>query len=66
MEYCEGGDLFSRITTGRMTNAFEINCYFKQLVTGVQYLHSMGVSHRDLKPGRIFIIFKTFRKSFIG
>lgn len=25
--------------------------YFKQLVQGVDYLHSMGVAHRDLKPG---------------
>jgi serine/threonine protein kinase len=57
MEYCEGGDLFTRITSGKMNNILEINCYFKQLVTGVQYLHSMGVSHRDLKPGMIFNFF---------
>lgn len=23
--------------------------YFKQLLNGVEYLHSIGVSHRDLK-----------------
>ena len=56
MEYCEGGDLFSRITSGLVNNPLEINCYFKQLATGVQYLHSMGVSHRDLKPGNLQIL----------
>ena len=51
MEYCEGGDLFTKIISGLLTNPEEYNCYFKQLILGVQYLHSMGVAHRDLKPG---------------
>jgi hypothetical protein len=27
MEYCEGGDLFTRITSGTLTNAAEYNWY---------------------------------------
>jgi len=31
MEYCSGGDLYTRINTGTLTNKDEINCYFKQV-----------------------------------
>jgi hypothetical protein len=51
MEYCQGGDLFSRISGGTLTSEGEKNCYLAQLIHGVQYLHSIGVAHRDLKPG---------------
>ncbi|KAJ3330820.1 serine/threonine-protein kinase HAL4/sat4 [Blyttiomyces sp. JEL0837] len=55
MEYAAGGDLYSRIHAGTLTDAGEINCYFKQLLRGVQYLHSMGVAHKDLKPENLLI-----------
>ncbi|KAI9006104.1 kinase-like domain-containing protein [Gaertneriomyces semiglobifer] len=55
MEYCAGGDLYARISGGNLKNVDEVNCYFKQLVHGVQYLHSMGVAHRDLKPENLLL-----------
>ncbi|KAJ3129264.1 serine/threonine-protein kinase HAL4/sat4 [Nowakowskiella sp. JEL0407] len=55
MEYCESGDLYSRIHSGTLTEANEINCYFKQLLLGVKYLHEMGVAHRDLKPENLLL-----------
>lgn len=27
----------------------EVNCYFKQIVKGVHFLHENGLAHRDLK-----------------
>lgn len=54
MEYCVGGDLFSAIQRGHMTQD-EIDCCFRQMVEGVRYLHSVGVSHRDLKPENMLI-----------
>lgn len=54
MEYCPGGDLYSVIRNGSMTR-YEIDCCFKQLITGVNYLHQMGVAHRDIKPENLLI-----------
>lgn len=45
-----GGDLYSRISKQELTDIKVINCYFKQLLHGVEYLHNLGVVHRDLKP----------------
>lgn len=47
MEYAEY-DLFSTVMSGKMTRP-EIFCVFKQIVDGVDYLHSLGLAHRDLK-----------------
>lgn len=47
MEYCPY-ELFTVVMEANITRS-EINCYFKQLCLGVQYLHSVGLGHRDLK-----------------
>ncbi|CAO1633966.1 unnamed protein product [Sympodiomycopsis kandeliae] len=47
MEYAPF-DLFSVVMSGKMCRQ-EIYCVFRQIVDGVDYLHSMGLAHRDLK-----------------
>ncbi|KAJ3061053.1 serine/threonine-protein kinase HAL4/sat4 [Podochytrium sp. JEL0797] len=54
MEFCEGGDMFSVIESGKLTEPM-MDCFFKQLLKGVAYLHSAGVAHRDLKPENLIL-----------
>jgi protein-serine/threonine kinase len=53
MEFCPGGDLYAAIKKGGMSPS-EVECCFKQLASGVSYLHSQGVAHRDIKPENLF------------
>ncbi|KAJ2959538.1 hypothetical protein NQZ79_g5004 [Umbelopsis isabellina] len=56
MDFCNGGDLFHLIfETNSGLEIAEANCFFKQLINGVEYLHRMGVSHRDLKPENLLL-----------
>ncbi|KAG7798818.1 hypothetical protein KL929_001861 [Ogataea haglerorum] len=55
MEYCSGGDLYSLIVTAGRLEYAEADCFFKQLVRGLNYMHKMGVAHRDLKPENLLL-----------
>lgn len=55
MEYCSGGDVYTRVRSQGKLCATEANCYFKQLARGLEYLHNMGVAHRDLKPDNLLL-----------
>ncbi|CCH59888.1 hypothetical protein TBLA_0C00720 [Henningerozyma blattae CBS 6284] len=55
MEFCSGGDLFSLIVSAGKLEYAEADCFFKQLIRGVIYMHEMGVCHRDLKPENLML-----------
>lgn len=55
MEYCAGGDLYSLVLANGKLEVAEADCYFLQLMRGVEYIHEMGVAHRDLKPENLLL-----------
>ncbi|KAI7870045.1 kinase-like domain-containing protein [Spinellus fusiger] len=54
MEYCSGGDVFSILQSFNLLDE-EIDCLFKQLLLGLQYIHQCGVAHRDIKPENLIM-----------
>lgn len=55
MEFCAGGDLYTLILAAGQLEVLEADCFFKQLMRGVEYMHEMGVAHRDLKPENLLL-----------
>ncbi|XP_011305523.1 maternal embryonic leucine zipper kinase [Fopius arisanus] len=55
MEYCSGGELFDHIVEKNRLSETESRKFFRQIVSAVAYLHSLGFAHRDLKPENVLL-----------
>ncbi|XP_001850809.2 ovarian-specific serine/threonine-protein kinase Lok isoform X1 [Culex quinquefasciatus] len=55
LEYMEGGDLLTRITSQKALSEQTSKLFFLQMCLAVQYLHAKGITHRDLKPDNILL-----------
>jgi serine/threonine protein kinase len=49
LELAEGGELFDFACRTRAFTEPVARYFFKELMTGINHLHSNGVAHRDLK-----------------
>ena len=52
MELAPKGELFVRVIENGTLHEPDAQRYFAQLVRAVEYLHGIGVAHRDLKLAR--------------
>lgn len=53
IEYCDKGDLYENLNF--LDNYLIIKNYFTQIVSGLMYIHSLNISHGDIKPENIVI-----------
>lgn len=60
MEFCPAGDMYSLLTArknkiGKALHPLEADCFMKQLLYGIKFMHDHGVAHCDLKPENILL-----------
>jgi len=55
MELLEGENLNARLSSRGTLTPLELNKIFSEVARGIGQAHAMGVVHRDVKPGNIFI-----------
>ncbi|XP_027110474.1 probable serine/threonine protein kinase IRE isoform X1 [Coffea arabica] len=55
MEYLNGGDLFSLLKSLGCLDEDMARIYIAELVLALEYMHSLNVIHRDLKPDNLLI-----------
>ncbi|KAK9474337.1 kinase-like domain-containing protein [Dipodascopsis tothii] len=56
MEYVAGGDLMDYITSHGPMPEEMASEVVKQVLEAVEYVHDLGISHRDIKPDNILLV----------
>ncbi|OHT06089.1 CAMK family protein kinase [Tritrichomonas foetus] len=55
MEFCPNGELFQYIVDRQKLSETEAQPIFRQILETLEYVHKMGISHRDMKPENLLI-----------
>lgn len=54
-EFVEKGDMFEFIRSVGALREWEVVFYFRQIMSALDYCHSLNICHRDLKPENILL-----------
>ena len=55
MEVCGGGDLLTYVRRRRKIKEDIAKHLFRQIIEGLEYIHSIGILHRDIKLDNILL-----------
>ena len=55
LEYVPNGELFDYILKKGRLQEDEARKFFRQLITGINYIHSHNICHRDIKPENLLL-----------
>ncbi|XP_076994026.1 obscurin-like isoform X3 [Tamandua tetradactyla] len=56
LELCSSEELLDRLFKKSVVTEAEVKIYIQQLVEGLQYLHTNGILHLDIKPANILMV----------
>lgn len=65
LELAEGGDIYSKINASGPMKEQEVKRIIKMVLEGVQYLHSCGITHRDLKLENLLYKYATKKSDIL-
>lgn len=55
MEYANGGELFDYIVKNHRVGEEEACVLLQQIIAGINYIHKLGIVHRDMKPENLLL-----------
>ncbi|CAB3385380.1 Hypothetical predicted protein [Cloeon dipterum] len=55
LEYCAGSELFDYIVKSQDLTECQARKFFRDMLSGVAYIHQKGYAHRDIKPENMLL-----------